>query len=141
VFGVDISEFCARNAGGECGELGTAVMDLGRLAIRSGSLDGIVSYYSVIHTPGECQEMLFSEFSRVLREGGKLLLAVKKGVTEGFLDELLGYNTRIYFTGFKEPTVRNLLTSHGFSVSFLETRSPYTAEIDVERIFALGVKE
>jgi hypothetical protein len=84
--------------------------------------------------------VLFCEFNRVLKKGGRILVVVKKGETEGYVDELEGFKTRLYFTNFTEEEVKSSLEANGFRVIFLETRQPYDFEIPVERIYAIGRK-
>jgi len=83
---------------------------------------------------------LFREFNRVLKKSGRILIVVKKGETEGYVDELEGFKTRLYFTHFNEEQVKSYLEVNGFRVIFLETRQPYNFEIPIERIYAIGRK-
>ena len=84
--------------------------------------------------------IIFQEFNRVLKKDGKILIVVKKGNTEGYVDELEGYKTRLYFTNFTEDELSNYLEASGFELTFLETRQPYSFEIPVERIYVIGRK-
>ncbi len=140
VFGVDISEKCIEIAQRENPMMRFQVMDMARLDIGDESLDGIISFYSIIHTPKQFVNRLFCEFSRVLKKHGRILIVVKKGDTEGYVEELEGFKTRLYFTNFKEEEIRSYLTANGFTVIFLETRLPYDFEIPIERIYAIGEK-
>ena len=115
-------------------------MDMADLGLDSQSIDGVVSYYSIIHTPRKLVPKLFREFHRVLRKGGKLLVSVKAGDQEGYLEELLGFRTRIYFTHFQEEEIARYLAGNGFEILFLESRKPLLDEIAVPRIFAIGGK-
>lgn len=76
----------------------------------------------------------------MLKKDGRILVVVKKGETEGYVDELEGFKTRLYFAGFSEAEVNTYLEANGFNVVFLETRKPYAFEIPAERIYALGRK-
>jgi SAM-dependent methyltransferase len=49
------------------------------LDLGDGVLDGIVAWYSIIHTPPELLPEIFTEFARVLAPGGHLLLAFQVG--------------------------------------------------------------
>ncbi len=140
VFGVDISEKCVEIAQRENPEIRFQVMDMVKLDIADESLDGIISFYSIIHTPKQFVDRLFCEFNRVLKKHGRVLIVVKKGDTEGYVDELEGFKTQLYFTHFKEEEIRNYLEANGFKVVFLEARQPYDFEIPVERIYAIGEK-
>lgn len=55
------------------------VGDLNSLPVGGGSLAGILSWYSVIHTAPEAMPAVLEEFSRVLRPGGTLLLGFFEG--------------------------------------------------------------
>jgi ubiquinone/menaquinone biosynthesis C-methylase UbiE len=115
-------------------------MDMTRLDIADESIDGIISFYSIIHTPKRFMYVLFREFNRVLKKSGKILIVVKKGDTEGYVDELEGFKTRLYFTNFREEEIEGFLETNGFRVTLLEARKPYDFEIPVERIYAVGEK-
>lgn len=140
VFGVDISEKCIEIARRENPMMKFHIMDMTKLDIANSSIDGIISFYSVIHTPKQFMNVVFNEFNRILKKGGKILLVVKKGNSEGYTNELLGYRTHIYFTYFTEKEIENYLKSSGFRISYLETREPYDFEISNPRIYAIGEK-
>lgn len=55
------------------------VGDLAALPVDEGSLGGILSWYSVIHTEPEELPIILREFSRALRPGGTLLLGFFEG--------------------------------------------------------------
>lgn len=84
---------------------------------------------------------IFKEFFRVLKPGGYLLVAVKAGETEGFINDLLGIKTEVYFALFSEEEIAGYFKNSGFALEFLEKRNPYDLEISKERIFAIGKKE
>jgi len=138
VRGVDISPNCIEIARSVNPSMHFEVGDMTRLAIPDGSVDGIVSYYSIIHTPRKYQDRIFREFHRILRPGGKALVVVKEGTHEGWQPELLGVPTQVYFAHFTEGDIERYLTGNGFSLLFLETRSPYEFEIKDSRIYAIG---
>jgi ubiquinone/menaquinone biosynthesis C-methylase UbiE len=140
VIGSDLSQRCVDIASACHPEMEFLVMDMASLTLEDQTIDGVLSYYSIIHTPKKLVPRLFREFHRVLKKKGKLLLSVKEGDQEGFLEEFLGFETRIYFTHFHEEEIARLLTGNGFEVLFLEKRSPLEDEISVPRIFAIGEK-
>ncbi len=140
VFGVDISEKCIEIARRENPEMRFQIMDMARLDVADESIDGVVSFYSIIHTPKRFMRVLFCEFNRVLKKCGKILVVVKKGEAEGYVDELEGFKTCLYFAHFTEEEVKSFLEANGFRVIFLETRQPYDFEISVERIYVIGKK-
>ncbi len=89
----------------------------------------------------EYMDKIFKELYRTLKPGGCLLVSVKAGEGEGFIDELLGIRTESYFALFSEDEITGYYKKAGFSLEFLERRNPYDFEIDNERIFAMGKKQ
>ena len=140
IFGVDISEKCVEVARRENPGMRFRVMDMADLDLADESVDGIISFYSIIHTPKRFQPVLFREFNRVLKMGGRICVVVKKGDSEGYVEELIGFKTSLYFANFDEEEIRNYLEANNFRVVSLETRHPYDFEIPVDRIYATGVK-
>jgi len=140
IFGVDISEKCIEIARRENPKMRFMTMDMARLDLANESIDGIISFYSIIHTPKQFQPLLFQEFNRVLKMGGRITVVVKKGNTEGYINEPEGYKTSLYFANFNEDEIRNYLKSNGFKIDFLKTRHPYDFEIPVDRIYGTGTK-
>lgn len=138
--GIDISEQCIEIAKKENRSIEFYVKDMMRLDYPDGLFDGLISFYSIIHTPKDYLHLIFREFNRILKKGGKALVVVKKGEQEGYIDEMLGYKTKIYFTHFLEMEIESYLTGNGFKLKYLETREPYEFEIGVPRIYALAEK-
>ena len=62
VFGIDISERCIQIARRENPEMRFQVMDMARSDIADESIDGIISFYSIIHTPKRLIHFLSHEF-------------------------------------------------------------------------------
>jgi SAM-dependent methyltransferase len=138
VVGVDISDQCVEMARCANPEMRIEQGDLAKLAFEAGSFDGVISYYSIIHTPKNYVASIFDEFHRVLKPGGHLLVAVKAGATEGYIADFLGTKTEIYFTLFSKTEVTHYLEQSCFQIEFIEKRTPYDFEIQNERIFAIG---
>ncbi|MEY9951380.1 class I SAM-dependent methyltransferase [Leifsonia sp. EB34] len=57
------------------------VASMAALPFRDGELAGALAWYSIIHIPQGRQDAVFAEFARVVRPGGRLLLAFQ--VSEG----------------------------------------------------------
>jgi SAM-dependent methyltransferase len=140
VVGVDISDRCVELA--RIYNPGMAIEwgDMAHLAFPEDSFDGIISYYSIIHTPKSSVDEFFCEFRRILEPGGRLLVAVKAGTEEGYRNDLLGIETEIYFALFTEEEIAGYFERAKFQLEFLEKRNPYDFEISNERIFAIGRK-
>lgn len=140
VIGVDISEKCIELAQNYNPEMKIECADIGDMPYDDNSFDGLILYYSIINTPKIYVGKLFTEFSRVLKPNGYLLVAVKAGESEGYIDDLLGIKTRSYFTLFTQKEIAGYFKDAGFFVEFIEKRNPYDFEISNERIFAFGKK-
>lgn len=141
VVGVDISDRCVELAGRRNRDMRVVQGDIGSLPFRDGSFGGLISYYSLIDTPREYVAGLFDEFRRVLIPGGILLVAVKAGDTEAWATDLLGLDTKIWFTLFQRDEIGRYLEGAGFEVELLHQRGPYGFEIATDRIFAIGRKQ
>jgi len=140
VVGVDIAERCIEIACKHNPGMDFERGDIAQLAFDAGSFDGILSYYSIIHTPKRYMPDIFNEFHRILKPGGTVLIAVKAGTTEGYVTDLLGIETELYFTFFTEEEIAQYLEQAGFQLEYIEKRTPYDFEIDIERIYAIGRK-
>lgn len=134
-FGVDISPACVDIARRRHPGIPFDVMDISHLELPDRSLDGFVSFYSIIHTPKRLIPGLFQEFWRVLKPGGRLLLTVKGGEGEGYIESLLDLPARVWFSNFNEGEIRQYCVEAGFLPVHLETRMPYKFEISVPRIY------
>jgi len=140
VVGVDISEKCIELARRNNPEMKFECADIGSMPFDDTSFDGVISYYSIINTPKIYTSRIFNEFRRVLKPGGYLLVAVKVGSTEGYIDDLLGVKTRIYSALFTQEEIVGYFSEAGFLLEFFDKRNPYDFEISNERIFAIGKK-
>ncbi|MFF4956997.1 class I SAM-dependent DNA methyltransferase [Streptomyces sp. NPDC001222] len=75
VFGVDLSPVMIDLARERYPDLRFEVGSMDALELADDRLQGIVSWYSVIHTPPQSLPPYFAEFRRVLAPDGRLLLA------------------------------------------------------------------
>jgi len=140
VIGVDIADRCIQLARENNPRMRFERCDMGAMPFEDDVFDGVIAYYSIIDTPKSHVGRFFREFHRVLKPGGRLLIAVKAGATEGYLTELLGIETEIYFTLFSQAEIAQYYTNETFHIELLEQRNPYDFEISSERIFAIGRK-
>lgn len=140
VIGIDISDRCVEMARAVNPGLRFVRQDIANLGFEDGAFDGVVAYYSIIHTPKAAVGRFFREFHRVLKPDGSLLVAVKAGSSEGYVREIIGVRTEIYFSLFDEDEIRGYFGEAGFAAELLERRNPYDSEIKNGRIFAIGRK-
>ncbi|MDR3437857.1 class I SAM-dependent methyltransferase [Telmatospirillum sp.] len=138
VTGVDLSDRCIDLARAAQPELTFRVMDMARMDFGSGSLDGLVAYYSILYTPKAHLPTLFQEFHRVLKPRGKLLVVVEEGDGEGWIPDPMGTGEPTYWVDFREPELRSILESNGFHSLYSAVRDPYHFEIQVRRISVIA---
>ncbi|MFJ8977211.1 class I SAM-dependent methyltransferase [Streptomyces sp. NPDC102282] len=74
-FGVDLSPVMIDLARTHYPDLRFEVGSMDALDMADGSVDGVLSWYSVIHAPPQHVRSYLAEFRRVLAPGGHLLLA------------------------------------------------------------------
>ncbi|MBE0655661.1 MAG: methyltransferase domain-containing protein [Bacteroidales bacterium] len=140
VMGVDISDKCIKLASEFNPDLQYLCEDFASLSVENEYFDGIISFYSIIHTPKKLVCNIFNEFCRLLKPGGYLLTTVKAGETEGLQNDLLGINTEIYVSLFTEDEIKSCYRNSGFELVYFESRKPYDFEIQYDRIIAIGRK-
>ncbi|GAA4910242.1 methyltransferase family protein [Stackebrandtia albiflava] len=125
VSGVDLSpamiDIARRTRPGLRFEVGS--MDA--LETADGGLAGLVSWYSVIHSPPETLPGYFAEFRRVLRPGGHLLL----GFFEAEAREVTAFDHRVV-TAYRWPIdgLREHAREAGFTEIGRMSREPHGDE-------------
>lgn len=75
IFGIDLSPALIEIARQNYDDLRFEVGSMDDLDLNDASMSGIVSWYSIVHTPPSELPSFFSEFHRVLNTGGHILLA------------------------------------------------------------------
>lgn len=141
VVGIDISDRCIQIAQNLYPSTEFHRMNLIDLQFPNGYFEGIVAYYSIIDTPKDKIQTIFKEFHRVLKSNGKLLVVVKQGEEEEFLEELFGIPTHLFFSQFQEEEICQYFNEGGFKIEFSEIRKPYSSEINNARIYVIGNKK
>ncbi|MGW1592378.1 class I SAM-dependent DNA methyltransferase [Streptomyces sp. NPDC002343] len=116
VFGLDLSESMIAVARRRYPALRFEQGSMRSLSSADGSLAGVVSWYSSIHTPVDELPSLFSEFHRVLTPGGRLLLAFQAGDEPLHLDRPWGHPVSLDFHRRRPERMAELLSGVGFAV-------------------------
>ncbi|MEG8280020.1 class I SAM-dependent DNA methyltransferase [Streptomyces sp. AHA2] len=98
------------------------------LDLPDSSLDGVVAWYSTIHTPDEQLPALFSGFHRVLRPGGHLLLGFQFGDEPRHYEEAFGHRVSLTFLRRRPEDVAALLADAGLTVRSTTVRAPDEAQ-------------
>ena len=140
ITGIDFSPGCIEIARSYNPQIDFRVMDMMNTDFEDETFDGIISFYSIIYTPKNYVEKIFKEFNRILKKNGKLLVVVKKGNSEGIIDNDWYEGNKVYFTHFIEKEIESYFVKGNFRLDFLDTRQPYDFEINVERVYAIGTK-
>ncbi|GAA3121230.1 class I SAM-dependent methyltransferase [Nonomuraea salmonea] len=123
--GVDLSpafiEIARRDHPGLRFELGS----MGALDVRDGSLGGLLSWYSIIHTPPQELPPYLTEFRRVLAPGGHLLI----GFFESEGEPVTEFDHRVT-AAYRWPIdeMADLLRKEGFTEVARMLREPLEGE-------------
>ncbi|MGO1592320.1 MAG: class I SAM-dependent methyltransferase [Ancrocorticia sp.] len=121
VTGIDLIPEFIDSAAARFPETHFHVGDFTSLRLSDGSLDGILSWYSVIHSEPEQLPVILREFARCLHPGGTLLLGFFEGPrVEPFPHAVV----TAYF--YPVNTMKSLLERAGFEV--LETHARTSPE-------------
>jgi SAM-dependent methyltransferase len=86
---------------------------------------GIVAFYSIIHIPRRDMARALGELRRVLRPGGRLLLAFHIGDDTLHLDEWWGRKVSVDFFFFRPDEIADSLRAAGFAIEEILEREPY----------------
>lgn len=141
VFGLDLS----RNMLAEAARLNPDIPllqgTMSGLGIKSQTLGGITALYSIIHIERDKVRGVLSDMWRVLRPGGRLLLAFHLGLEVLRPQELWGYQVDFWATLFTSPEMLDYVKRAGFQVEESLERDPYPeVEYESRRGYILAVK-
>jgi ubiquinone/menaquinone biosynthesis C-methylase UbiE len=101
--------------------------DMTQLDFPDESLDGICSYYAIIHIPREEHVSLFESFYRMLKTGGVALLCLgAEDLVEDIEDDYLG--TKMYWSHFNANTYIKMLKESGFTIIWAKRVQDSTCE-------------
>ena len=114
------------------------VADMLSLPVADQSWGGIVAFYSIIHISPPRLPAVFAEFHRVLRPGGRALLAFHLGSELRHLDDWWDHVVSLDFQFYERSSVEDALTAAGFLVdAYLERRS-YPQEVETTRAYLMA---
>ncbi|KES07967.1 methyltransferase [Streptomyces toyocaensis] len=116
VFGLDLSEGMLAIARREHPGLRFERGSMRKLDLPDGSLEGVVSWYSTIHTPQDELPAVYAEFRRVLAPGGHLLLAFQCGDEPRRHEHPWGHPVTLDFRRMRPERVAALLGAAGFTL-------------------------
>ncbi|WAX78608.1 class I SAM-dependent DNA methyltransferase [Streptomyces sp. KMM 9044] len=123
VFGLDLSESMLRVARRENPGLRFEQGSMREPGIPDGTLAGVVSWYSSIHTPQEGLPALFAGFRRLLVPGGHLLLAFQAGEKALRLERPFGHPVTLDFQRRRPDRMAEALETAGFTLVLRSERA------------------
>ena len=94
-------------------------------SVADGAYGGIAAFYSIVHIPPSSLARALSELSRVLRNGGILLLGYHIGDEVKHLDEWWGKKVSLDFYFYRTTEVKSRLLDAGFEIEEVIEREPY----------------
>lgn len=95
------------------------------LARAEGSVAGVVAFYAIVHFSPEQLRQALAEMCRVLRPGGRLLMAFHIGEGTVHVENFLGRPVALDFSFFRPSLVADQLTAAGFAEVEIIERDPY----------------
>jgi ubiquinone/menaquinone biosynthesis C-methylase UbiE len=110
--------------------------DLCRLSLADASCDAVICWFAIHNLPRSLLPTLLTELHRVLRSGGRLLLATHSGTGEEWFESDVGEGVVCTYYGRDE--LKRLLSRAGFVDVSMHTREPRPHEHQVQKLFALA---
>jgi SAM-dependent methyltransferase len=99
--------------------------DMLALPLADASLAGVVAFYAIVHLSPAGLRRALEEMHRVLRPGGRLLLAFHAGERSIHVDEFLGRSVALDFVFFSPQGITGELFRAGFVAVEAIERDPY----------------
>jgi cyclopropane fatty-acyl-phospholipid synthase-like methyltransferase len=118
VHGIDISERMIDLARRNVPEATYEVRNMMDLADREITVDGIVAFYSIFHTPRSEHRSLLDRLASFLDKGGSLLITMGAVKWEGIEDF---HGTDMYWSHFGQDENIKMVERAGFRILFDET--------------------
>ena len=117
VIGVDISEKQIELARQNAPNAEFYCEDMTKITYPDEFFDGIVSYYSIIHVPRDEQFELLSNFYRMLKIKGVVLLTFHlNDDPESYAEDFFGRGVKMYWSGYSKSTNLKMLIQIGFKI-------------------------
>jgi SAM-dependent methyltransferase len=125
VRGVDLSADLLREARQRHPGIAFEAGDMLALPMAGDSLGGVIAFYAIVHLSPAGLRQALAEMHRVLRPGGRLLLAFHIGDGSIHVDEFLGHSISLDFVLFNPQVVAGELEQAGFVAIEVIERDPY----------------
>ena len=135
VIGVDFSERSAALARRLNPMLRFVAADVRALPVADGVCAGIVAFYSLIYGGDEATGAMLAELRRVLRHGGRFLVAVHGGTGAQRFTDYKGVAIDVELHHRQPVAFAAQVRRAGFAVESVEARPPYAFEHATERLY------
>ena len=117
VFGVDISEKQIELAKQNAPKANFICEDMTKINYPDEYFDGILSFYAIIHVPRDEHYDLLSNFYRMLKFNGAVLLIFQSNNDpESYEENFFDRGVRMYWSGFDKNTNLTMLKNIGFKI-------------------------
>lgn len=97
--------------------------------LAGGSVEGVLAWYSIIHTPPKLLAVVFAEFWRVLVPGGLLLLSFQVGDERVRLEHTYGHAVSYDVYRLSPEKISDRLSEKGFRVEIRVVRASTGSEL------------
>lgn len=138
VSGVDLSPEMVRVAQRLHPELLFEVGELTDLPVADAAADGVLAWYSIIHSPPTALPAIAGEFWRALRPGGSALIAFHAGSGHRTIDRAYGHDVQLRAELHAPDDVALRFTEQGFMMRAQLVRSPRTMEKHPQAAILVG---
>jgi len=142
VFGLDLSGRMLEEARKLNPEISFREGNMLALGVEDESLAGIVAFYAIVNLPRDFLPQVFREMHRVLRPGGRLLIAFHAGERTLQENELWGRPISMQFFLFPTAEIAREIASAGLVIEEALERDPYPPEVEYQsrRAYILALK-
>jgi ubiquinone/menaquinone biosynthesis C-methylase UbiE len=136
VTGIDLSPAMIARARADVPDIRFKTGDMTALDWADESFDAILALYSLIHLDDALISRACHEFARVLRPGGRALVAFHEGEKTQHVSDWWGHEVDLDFRFLTEAGVSSRLTGAGLRIEAMLRRAPYVGyEVDTTRIY------
>lgn len=113
MLGIDLSERQIERARANVPEAAYTVLDMTTLMPHDYSVDAIISFYAIFHTPRDGHAALLRTFHSFLPPGGLLLVTMGSSEWEGIEPF---HNVPMYWSHYGSTRNRSLIEEAGFNI-------------------------